>query len=294
MKQLVILSGKGGTGKTTIAAALTDLASQGLRLVLADTDVDAANLELLLGPVELEENQPFAGGPVPIIDADKCSRCGICADVCRFGAILERDTTFTVDRLACEGCAACFYQCPKDAIEMNENLAGRCFRSHTRFGPLFHAHLFAGQENSGRLVTLVKQQAQEKARAMRADLLLVDGPPGVGCQVIAACGGADLALLVAEPTVSGEHGLERALATTSHFGVPPLVLINKADLNPDRRDQIERFCVEMEIPLVGQIPYDTAVTQALIQGQPVTQFTQGLVRSALVQAWREVARHLEL
>jgi MinD superfamily P-loop ATPase len=294
MKQLVILSGKGGTGKTTAAAALADLASRDLRLVLADTDVDAANLELLLGPVDLEENQPFAGRQVPIIDAGICSRCGVCADVCRFGAILERDTTYYVDRLACEGCAACFYQCPEGAIEMNVNVAGRWFRSHTRLGPLFHAHLFAGQENSGRLVTLVKQQAQEQARAMGADLLLVDGPPGVGCPVIAACGGADLALLVAEPTVSGEHGLERALATTSHFGVPPLVMINKADLNPDRRDQIERFCTRREIPLVGQIPYDTVVTRALTQGQPVTQFTQGPVRSALVQAWREIARHLEL
>ncbi|MBC7223603.1 MAG: ATP-binding protein, partial [Anaerolineae bacterium] len=224
MKQLVILSGKGGTGKTTVAAALGHLASQELSLVLADADVDAANLELVLSPRKLEEHA-FMGGQLATIDPQACTACGACADACRFDAVLPGEEAYRIDASACEGCAACFYQCPTGAIRMEEQQAGLWFRSETRFGPLFHAHLFAGQENSGKLVTLVKQQARLLALDEGRDLVLVDGPPGIGCPVIASLAGADLALLVVEPTVAGVHDLERALGTARHFGVPALVCL---------------------------------------------------------------------
>jgi len=291
MKQLVILSGKGGTGKTSIAAALAHLASSEMRLVLADADVDAANLELVLAPTRVEEH-PFEGGAVAEIDPDECLACGICEGVCRFDAIIPGEQSYQVDRLACEGCAACFYQCPKQAIRMVPQQAGEWYRSDTRFGPLFHAHLFAGQENSGKLVTMVKQQARLLALDTDADLLLVDGPPGIGCPVISASAGADMALLVAEPTISGVHDLERVLATTDHFGIPARVLINKADINPARAGDIEAFCQERGIPIVGRIPYDTTVTEAMVNGQPITAYADGPATEALHLAWAHLREAL--
>jgi len=230
MKQLVILSGKGGTGKTSVAAALAHLAASELSITLADADVDAANLELVLDPEKLEE-QDFMGGQLAIIEPDECTACGICADVCRFDAVIPGEDAYQIDASACEGCASCFYQCPTEAIRMEEQRAGLWFRSETRFGPLFHAHLFAGQENSGKLVTMVKQQGRLLTMDDDRDLLIVDGPPGIGCPVIASIAGADMALLVVEPTVAGVHDLERVLGTTRHFGVPALVCLNKADVN---------------------------------------------------------------
>jgi MinD superfamily P-loop ATPase len=296
MKQLVILSGKGGTGKTTVAAALAHLASQELPIVLADADVDAANLELVLDP-QRRETHDFMSGQLAVIDPERCTACSICETVCRFDAILppgEQPFTYVyqVDLLGCEGCASCFYQCPEDAIHMEEQQAGRWFRSDSRFGPLFHAHLFAGQENSGKLVTLVKQQGRLLALDTEARLLLVDGPPGIGCPVISASAGADVALLVVEPTVSGAHDLERILGTTEHFGVPALVVINKADLNPQRSDEIAAYCAQRGVEVVGRVPYDDSVTEAMVQGQPVTAFTDGPVTEALSGVWSRVAERL--
>lgn len=298
MKQVVVLSGKGGTGKTTVAAALAHLASEELSLVLADGDVDAANLELVLEPGKLEEHD-FMSGKRAVIDPEACTGCGICESVCRFEAIRSLTETslnpvYRVDGLSCEGCAACYYQCPDDAIRMEEQLAGRWFRSDTRFGPLFHAHLFAGQENSGKLVTLVKQQGRLLASDTGAELLLVDGPPGIGCPVISASAGADMALLVVEPTVAGVHDLERVLGTTQHFGVPSLVIINKADLNVHRSDEVAVFCAEQGIELVGRIPYDTVVTEAMVLGRPVTAYADGAVSAALRDVWGRIKGRLEL
>jgi MinD superfamily P-loop ATPase len=290
LQQLVVLSGKGGTGKTTVAAALAHLASAEMPLVLADADVDAANLELVLDPVQREVHD-FWSGRLAIIDPDACTACGRCAEVCRFEAVVAGDV-YQVDPLGCEGCATCFYQCPVEAIEMQEQHAGRWFRSDTRFGSLFHAHLFAGRENSGKLVTTVKQQANVYALDAKADLLLIDGPPGIGCPVISASVGTDLALLVVEPTVSGAHDLERVLATTVHFGVPALVVINKADLNPARSDQIAAYCSERGIEVIGRIPYDTAVTEAMVAGQPVTAVADGAVARAMRDVWTGCKRHL--
>jgi len=291
MKQLVILSGKGGTGKTTVAAALAHLASQELPIVLADADVDAANLELVLDPTKQEEHD-FMGGQVAIIDPETCTACGMCAEVCRFDAVIPGDEAYRVDPLACEGCASCFYQCPEDAIRMEEQQAGMWFRSDTRFGPLFHAHLFAGQENSGKLVTLVKQQGRLRAADTGAELLLVDGPPGIGCPVISASAGADMALHVVEPTVSGVHDLERIMGTTDHFGVPSLAAINKADLNQARADEIVAYCEERGVEVIGRIPYDTVVTEAMVQGLPVTAHTDGPVTEALQVVWGRIKERL--
>ena len=291
MKQLVILSGKGGTGKTSVAAALAHLASQELPIVLADADVDAANLELVLDPTKREEHD-FMGGQLALIDPAECTACGICGQVCRFEAAIPDDSVYRIDPLACEGCASCFYQCPAEAIRMEEQHAGRWFRSDTRFGPLFHAHLFAGQENSGKLVMLVKQHARLRAMDTEAEFLLVDGPPGIGCTVIAASAGADMALHVVEPTVSGAHDLERVMGTTDHFGVPSLVAINKADLNPVRADEIAAFCAGRDVEVVGRIPYDTVVTEAMVQGLPVTEYAGGPVVEAIEELWLRIRDRL--
>ncbi len=293
MKQLVILSGKGGTGKTSVAAALAHLAYQDMPIVLADADVDAANLELVLSPTKLEEHV-FMGGEIAIIDPDACSLCGQCYDVCRFDAVIPGDETYRVDPLACEGCASCFYQCPESAIVMEEQQAGLWFRSDTRFGPLFHAHLFAAQENSGKLVTLVKQHGRLLALDEGRELLIVDGPPGIGCPVISASAGADLALLVVEPTVSGIHDLERVLGTVNHFGVPALVCINKADLNPEHSTAIEAYCADQGIQVVGRLPYDTAVTEAMVNGEPVTAYQpEGEMAASMRAVWKQIQARLE-
>ncbi|NOZ70647.1 MAG: P-loop NTPase [Chloroflexi bacterium] len=296
MKQLVILSGKGGTGKTSVTAAfahLASLAADGPRLVLADADVDAANLELVLAPTILSR-EDFWGGKVAVIDQDTCIACGECVQVCRFDAIHEEEGLFIIDPIACDGCAACVYQCPSESISMQEQLAGQWFRSDSRFGPLFHANLHPAQENSGKLVTLVKQHARLRALDEGYDLVLVDGPPGIGCPVISATSGADLALIVAEPTVAGVHDMHRVLQTTEHFGVRALVCVNKADLYPSGADEIEAFCRENKIRVAGRIPFDPAVTEAMVQGEAVTAYRpDSLASRALTSIWHTVIEVLE-
>ena len=296
MKQLVILSGKGGTGKTSVTAAFAHLASleKGAdKIVLADADVDAANLELVLNPTILS-TEDFWGGQVAVIDQDVCISCGECVPVCRFDAISDATGEYIVDPIACDGCVSCVYQCPVDAIAMQEQRAGVWMRSDSRFGPLFHANLLPAQENSGKLVTLVKQHARLLAMDEGRDLVLVDGPPGIGCPVISATSGADLALIVAEPTVAGVHDMERVLQTTDHFGVPALVCINKADLYPQGADEIEQFCQEKGIPVAGRIPFDPAMSEAIVQGEPITLYNpQSPASQALQQVWRTVLAHLE-
>ena len=297
MKQLVILSGKGGAGKTSLAAAFAHLAQAGpspLRAVLADADVDAANLELVLRPRLLEEHE-FTGGAVAVIDADICTGCGDCAQVCRFEAILSVGDGYRVDTIACEGCAACVYQCPTQAIRMEPQVVGRWFRSDSRYGPLFHAALDPAAENSGKLVTLVKQQARLLALDQGYPAVIVDGPPGIGCPVIAAAAGANLAVMVAEPTAAGIHDMERALQMAAHFRLPVLVCINKADLYPAGAAQIETYCRERGVEVIGHIPFDPAVTQAMVQGEPVTAYGPDTPASqALSQIWPAVAARLEL
>jgi len=317
MKQLVILSGKGGTGKTSVAAAFAHLAHEGpsaLTAVLADADVDAANLELMLEPKTVETHA-FAGGAVAVIDAEECTACGACQAICRFDAVLPGDV-YAIDPIACDGCAACTYVCPSRAIRMEVQTGGSWFHSDTRYGPLFHAALRPAQENSGKLVTLVKQQARLHAldgghraliidgppgigcpvisAASGADLaLIVDGPPGIGCPVISAASGADLALIVAEPTVAGIHDMRRALETTAHFRVPALVCINKWDIYPAGAQEIESYCSAHETEVVGRIPFDQTITEAMVGSQPVTAHAPDAPASrALASIWRRVAQLL--
>ncbi len=274
MKQLVILSGKGGTGKTSVAAAFAHLFSltvSPFRTVLADADVDASNLELVLSP-KIISREDFKGGIFARIDSSVCTGCGICEQVCRFDAITSASFPPLVDTLACEGCAACLYQCPENAIIMHDQVVGECFHSESCYGPLFHAALRPAQENSGKLVTLVKQQACQLASDQNYDLLLVDGPPGIGCPVISATSGADLALIVTEATAAGIHDMQRVLETAKHFNVQPVVCINKADIYPEGVAEIETFCHEQDVPIIGQIPFDTTITEAMVQGQPVTVY----------------------
>lgn len=316
MKQLVVLSGKGGTGKTSVAAAFAHLAAESnhpKRAVLADADVDASNLDLVLDPTVLEAHD-FVSGAVAVIDAEACEGCGNCTEVCRFDAIsfAEAGSDNSVDQevphvdpIACDGCAACVYQCPTQAIHMEPQLAGQWFRSDSRYGPLFHAALYPAQENSGKLVTMVKQQArllalgEHKEDALNRegqeafDLIIIDGPPGIGCPVISAASGADLALIVTEPTAAGVHDLERIQKTTEHFGVPALVCINKADLNLEGSATIEAFCRQRGIPVVGHIPFDLSVTQAMVQGLPVTAYGTSVAASALRHIWEQVLAALE-
>jgi MinD superfamily P-loop ATPase len=284
MKQVVVLSGKGGTGKTTVVAALAHLMAQAQHPVLVDADVDAPNLGLILQPRILQETL-FYGGVRAEIDIARCTGCGRCAAVCRFEAIAPRNGVYEVDAIACEGCASCFYQCPDGAIRLEECLSGHWFRSETRFGPFVHARLRPGEENSGKLVSRVRQEALVVAAEQEADWILIDGSPGIGCPVIAAVTGVDLALLVAEPTVSGIHDMRRALEVADHFRVPTAVCVNKCDINPQLTDEIVGFCAEQDIPMWSLLPYDEIVLEAMRDGLAVTELLDNPVARGLRALW---------
>jgi MinD superfamily P-loop ATPase len=294
MKQIVVLSGKGGTGKTTITAALAHLASQdpGTRAILVDADVDAANLELILEPRFLD-TYDFVGGQTATIATDLCTGCGRCMEVCRFDAIQQHNGCYSVDPTACEGCATCKTQCPNDAVTMLPRLSGRWFHSISRYGPLFHARLSPAQESSGKLVTLLKQRAHSQALNEGFPLMIVDGPPGIGCPAIAAVSGADVALVVTEPTAAGIHDMQRVLDLTAHFGIPALVCINKADLYPAGTGSITSYCQQEGLPVIGQLPFDLSVTKAMVQGQTITAYLpDGPVSQVLHEIWQNALTYL--
>ena len=285
MKEVVILSGKGGTGKTSIAGSFAAIAEN---KILADCDVDAADLHLLLNP-SIKEGNEFWSGEVAVIDDEKCTQCGLCQDVCRFDAIND----FKVDPISCEGCGFCSHICPVEAITMRENLSGQWFISDTKYGPLVHARLGIAQENSGKLVALVKQQAKQIAERDGLDYIISDGPPGIGCPVISSLSGANLALLVTEPTLSGIHDLERVLGVCHHFGIPALVCINKYDINEDNTRQIERYCLNQGVGVAAKIPFDNIVTEAIVHGLPVVECSQGKVTQEIESLWQRIRRTLE-
>jgi len=280
MKEVVILSGKGGTGKTSIVGSFAAIAQN---KVLADCDVDAADLHLLLSPSAREENE-FWSGQVAVVDEEKCTQCGLCQDVCRFDAIKD----FNVDPISCEGCGFCLNICPVEAIVMEENMSGHWFISDTRYGPLVHAKLGIAQENSGKLVATVRQQAKQIAEKHRSDYIISDGPPGIGCPVISSLSGANVALLVTEPTLSGIHDLERVLGVCYHFGVPALVCINKHDINEDNTRQIEHYCLNRGVEIAAKIPFDNVVTEAIVQGLPVVEYSQGKVTREIESLWQRI------
>ncbi|MFW6150383.1 MAG: ATP-binding protein [Chloroflexota bacterium] len=285
MNEIVVLSGKGGTGKTSIVGSLAALVRN---KVLADCDVDAADLHLLLSPTPREEHQ-FWSGQVAYIDPELCTECGLCQQVCRYDAIHD----FQVDPIACEGCAFCSHICPAGAIQMKQCLSGGWYISDTRFGPLVHARLGIAQENSGKLVALVRERARDMADQGGYDYVVSDGPPGIGCPVISSLSGAHLALLVAEPTLSGIHDLERVVVVARHFGVPVVVCINKYDLNEENSAAIEQYCHREQVPLAARIPFDNAVTESLVRGVPVVEYTTGAVAREIESLWKSVSSMLK-
>ena len=285
MKEVVILSGKGGTGKTSLVGSFAALARS---KVLADCDVDAADLHLLLDPSVKEDNE-FWSGMTAVIDEEKCNQCGLCQDVCRFEAVHD----FKVDPISCEGCGFCSQVCPTEAITMKERLSGRWFVSDSKYGPLVHARLGIAQENSGKLVALVRQKARQIAGQRKMDLIISDGPPGIGCPVISSLSGTNLALLVTEPTLSGMHDLTRVLGACRYFGVPALVCLNKCNLNPDNASQIESYCLGQGVELASRIPFDNVFTEALIHGQPVVEYTKGEITSEIKSLWQRINNTLE-
>jgi MinD superfamily P-loop ATPase len=287
MKQMTILSGKGGTGKTTVTASFAALSENA---VFADCDVDASNLHLLLKP-EVRETIEFKGLKLAVIDPDRCTRCGLCEEKCRFNAIHD----FEVDPIRCEGCGVCVEVCPVEAIDFVERICGYAYISETRYGPMSHAMLKPGMENSGKLVTLVRQNAKRIAEDGGRELVLVDGPPGIGCPVIASLADIDKGLVVVEPTLSGIHDLERALGLLEHFKIEPLVCVNKRDLNEENTETIREFCSKINVDVVGLVPFDPVVTRAMVAGQPVVEHSPDSPASmAIREMWDNVKTHLGL
>jgi len=287
MKQLTVLSGKGGTGKTTITASFAVLAT---KAVIADCDVDAPDLHILLHP-EVIETQEFKGLKLAVIDEKACTECGLCREKCRFEAITE---DFKIAPVACEGCGVCTVVCPVNAIALVERVSGHAYISKTKYGFMAHALLSPGEANSGKLVTLVRQNAKILAEKSRSDIIIIDGPPGIGCPVIASVSGVDAGLVVTEPTMSGMHDLERALRLLEHFGVPPLVCINMYDVNKDNTNKIVSFCRENSIKVVGKIPFNPVVTEALVNVKPIVTYASGTdVAEEIAGMWKRILSTLK-
>ncbi|MGC9515145.1 ATP-binding protein [Methanocrinis sp.] len=284
MKQLVVISGKGGTGKTTMTASLAALARGGL--VVADCDVDAPDLHLILKP-EIRETFDFLGLQTAAIDPERCTECGECEKACRFEAISD----FEVDPRGCEGCKVCTLVCPSEAIDMVDSISGHAYISETRFGTMVHADLFPGEEASGKLVTMVRELAFKVAEREGKELVLIDGSPGIGCPVIASITGTEIALVMTEPSISGVHDLERILGVTEHFGVEPLVCINKYDLNLDMTDRIEDLCREFSVGLAGRLPFDPGVVEAMVSGKTLVE-VEGPVGDAIWSVWDRIKAKL--
>jgi len=280
MKELLIISGKGGTGKTTVLGSFAALAENA---VLADADVDAPNLHLLLAPDLLDE-RPYSGASLAVVDEAECTECGRCDEVCEFDAVHDH----RIDPRRCEGCATCALVCPAGAIAMRPQVTGTVRRSRTRYGPLVHARLLAGAESSGKLVTEVRRLAREVAEESGADLILTDGSPGIGCPVIASLSGVDFALAVTEPTPSGLHDLGRVLQVAAHFGVPSAVCVNKWDINAAVTEEIEHLAQEMRAAVLGRIPFDEAVAEATSEGVPLVERGRGAAAQAVRELWQRM------
>ncbi len=283
MNELVILSGKGGTGKTTVTGSFAHLAKE---KIIVDCDVDAADLHLLLDP-RIKEKNKFISGVKAHIDIGLCSGCGTCYDLCQFEAI-ELTEVAEVRQVNCEGCGVCGHFCPEQAIAFSENHCGDWFISDTDYGTLVHSQLFAGEDNSGKLVFFIKHKARELAESKGVDLLLIDGAPGIGCPVIASISGSDTILAVTEPSLSGWHDLERILDLALHFKTDCYVCINKWDLNPELTDYIAEACEKRNIEVLGRIPYDPLVVQSQINGSPIVCQENSPAGEAINSLWNSL------
>ncbi|MBN1932827.1 MAG: ATP-binding protein [Desulfobacterales bacterium] len=294
MKEIVVISGKGGTGKTSIVASFAALAKNA---VLADCDVDAADLHLVLSP-KIQRRSEFKSGREAIIRSADCVGCGACLEHCRFDAVKKVSTrdgkiSFSIEPFSCEGCGVCVEFCPAKAIDFPERICGEWFVSETRFGPMVHARLAIAAENSGKLVTIVRQEAKNIATEKGLELVIVDGPPGIGCPVIASIAGASIVLVVTEPTLSGVHDLERVLMLTRHFGIAAAVCVNKWDLNPQMTEQIEQKALRYNSEVIGRIRYDHAITAAQIKAKAVVENGDNPVAEDIRKGWNELCRKIK-
>jgi len=285
MKELVVLSGKGGTGKTSLTAAFAALSEN---RILCDADVDASDLHLLMAP-DIKSSMDFQGGGVAVINPDKCSQCGICLDLCRFGAIKD---SFEVDQIECEGCGVCVDFCPEQAIDFPTKVCGKWYISNTRFGPMVHARLGIAEENSGKLVALVRQEAKKIAESKNMNFIITDGPPGIGCPVIASLGGASAVLIVTEPTVSGLHDMDRVAELVEYFKIPGMVCVNKYDLNHDKALEIENLAKKRNMPVLERIPFDPIFTKSMIQGKTIVEYnSKSETCKAVKNIWNQIKSH---
>jgi len=281
LKQIAVVSGKGGTGKTTLTASFAALTRD---IVIADCDVDAPDLHLLLYP-QIIETQKFRGSKLAVMDKTKCIECGLCREACRFDAIND----LQIDPFLCEGCGICVVVCPEEAMTLRERISGYAFISKTKYGLMSHARLNPGEANSGKLVTLVRHNARQIAERENRDLILIDGPPGIGCPVIASVSGVNVGLVVTEPTMSGIHDLERALRLLNHFHVSPFVCINMYDINRKNTERIVEFCEKNRVGVAGKIPFDPVVTEAMVAGKTVVEYSpKSMVSQGIETVWTKV------
>ncbi|WP_299578750.1 P-loop NTPase [uncultured Sunxiuqinia sp.] len=288
MTEIAILSGKGGTGKSSLSAALATLAS---KVVVADCDVDAANLHLVLHPDNYRE-ETYVSGQKAVIDAAKCSHCGACMDYCRFDAIRQTNHTFQVIETACDGCQLCTRVCPEEAISMVNQDKSRWFAADIPNGKMIHARLAPGEDNSGRLVNLVRDQAREAALELNTDLILIDGPPGIGCPAISSLTGIDKVVLVSEPSKSGIHDLKRIVKLAQHFRVKIYVVINKYDLSSSLSKALEDWCQLMRIPIIGKLPFDRLVVDAMVNGESITNWApDSAISHEIRKIWNKLIQH---
>lgn len=285
MREILVISGKGGTGKTSITASFAHLAGN---KILCDLDVDTPDLHILLQPVHKREVEFHAGNEAKI-DLANCIDCGTCEEMCKYNAIKrDNDGALYVDSIRCEGCKVCVTFCPEQTISFPEKHCGTWYVSDTRFGTMVHAQLFPGEENSGRLVALLKNEAKALAKQQNIDTLLSDGVPGVGCPVISSLSGASFVVIVTEPTPSGRHDLERVAKLCEHFRLPAGVIINKADLNAEESAKIEAYCKEHNHPLLAHLPHDKRVTEAMVKGLAVTELGESEIASGIKSAWETI------
>lgn len=282
-KELVVISGKGGSGKTSITLALSSLFEN---KVMVDADVDAADMHLILAPVVLKRHD-FYSGKKAVIDTERCIQCGLCRELCVFQAI---DESITINDFFCEGCGACTLKCPVNCIHLETQKSGEWYESQTRVGALIHATLGAGEENSGKLVSQIRKQARATAQDAHAELIIIDGSPGIGCPVIASLNGVDMALVVIEPTLSGLHDAKRVIELTRHFNVETVACINKFDINPVICGEIEGFLRENHIELVGKVPYSKDFRLAMAEHQTLIEYD---AQSAVSMAIRNIQVQLE-
>lgn len=285
MKELVIISGKGGTGKTSIVASFAALAKN---KVMVDCDVDAADLHLILKP-EIEETTEFYSGKQAEILSELCKKCGRCIEVCKFDAVSK---DFKVDEIKCEGCGACYFNCPFNAIRFEQVKSGEWFRSNTRFGKLIHATLGIAEENSGKLVSEIRNHARLAAKNNNCDLIITDGSPGIGCPVIASISGANLVLIVTEPTLSGLHDAQRVYELTRHFKIPACMCINKYDINPEVSQKIENFCGDNNLELMAKIPYSQEFTEAMIKEMTVIEYSKSEISLKISELWGKLSKKM--